>query len=260
MYEKIYYTFNILVLPIPCATFVEKRGTMTDSKSNTLEPLESLSMTDRVENILREYFTENAFKPGDSLPNELEMAQKLNVSRNVVREALSRLRMLGMIEARPRRGMVMSQPDLLAGIEKVLNPFLLSSDNLKDLFELRLILEMGISEFLFARKTEKDLEKLEAIVKKQKHPTVVSKEEEIAFHGKLYEMTGNDTFNRFQTLLMPTFDHVFSGFYDKGVKFEIANPVTHEDLFLLLKNGTQEDFRKGMYTHLAVYFASINDR
>ncbi|WP_149239644.1 FadR/GntR family transcriptional regulator [Dyadobacter sp. 32] len=233
---------------------------MTEARSSTLEPLESLSMTDRVENILREYFTDNAFKPGDSLPNELEMAQKLNVSRNVVREALSRLRMLGMIEARPRRGMIMAQPDLLAGMEKVLNPFLLSQDNLKDIFELRLILEMGISEFLFARKTDKDLDELEAIVNKQKHPTLVSKEEEILFHGKLYEMTGNDTFNRFQTLLMPTFQHVFTGFYDKGVKVEIEHPVTHRDLFLLLKNGTQEDFRKGMYTHLAVYFATIKDR
>ncbi|CAG5018620.1 hypothetical protein DYBT9275_06038 [Dyadobacter sp. CECT 9275] len=233
---------------------------MTEPKSNTLEPLESLSMTDRVENILREYFTENGFKPGDSLPNEIEISQKLNVSRNVVREALSRLRMLGMIETRPRRGMIMAQPDLLAGIEKVLNPLLLSQDNLKDIFELRLILEMGISEFLFARKTEKDLDELEAIVKRQKDLTVVSKEEEVAFHGKLYEMTGNDTFQRFQTLLMPIFEHVFTGYYNQETHVDIPNRVTHHDLFMLLKHGTQEEFRKGMYTHLAVYFATITDR
>ena len=232
---------------------------MTEPKSNTLEPLESLSMTDRVENILREYFTENGFKPGDSLPNEIEISQKLNVSRNVVREALSRLRMLGMVETRPRRGMIMAQPDLLAGIEKVLNPLLLSQDNLKDIFELRLILEMGISEFLFARKTEKNLNELEAIVKQQKDPTIVSKEEEVAFHGKLYEMTGNDTFQRFQTLLMPIFEHVFTGYY-QDTDIDIPNRVTHNDLFMLLKHGTQEEFRKGMYTHLAVYFASITDR
>ena len=230
---------------------------MTTNKLDTLEPLGSLSMTDRVENSLRLYFTESGFKPGDSLPNEQEMAQKLNVSRNVVREALSRLRMLGMIEARPRRGMVIAQPDLLVGLEKVMNPSLLSQDNLKDVFELRLILEMGIAEFLFARKTEQDLNELEAIVASQNDDTVVSKEEEIAFHGKLYEMTGNDTFKRFQTLLMPTFDHVFTGYYNQSKKIEIPNPVTHHDLFKILKTGTVEEFRKAMYTHLAVYFASI---
>src|SRR5215217_265452 len=96
-------------------------------KTNTtlLSPVSNLSMTDRVENSLRQYFEDNKFKPGDPLPNEMDMATQLNVSRNVVREALSRLRMLGMIEARPRRGMVMAQPDLLAGIEKVLNPMIL---------------------------------------------------------------------------------------------------------------------------------------
>ncbi|TKT88953.1 FadR/GntR family transcriptional regulator [Dyadobacter frigoris] len=233
---------------------------MSEVKHNTLEPLGSLSMTDRVENILREYFKENGLIPGDSLPNEMEISQKLNVGRNVVREALSRLRMLGMIETRPRRGMIMAQPDLLAGIEKVLNPLLLSQDNLKDIFELRLILEMGISEFLFARKTDKNLNELEAVVSKQKDAVVVSREEEVAFHGKLYEMTGNDTFKRFQNLLMPVFEHVFTEYYNKGIHHNIPNPVTHHDLFICLKQGTPDEFRKAMYKHLEVYFDTITGR
>ncbi|GAB3915683.1 GntR family transcriptional regulator [Larkinella terrae] len=214
-------------------------------------------MTDRVENILREYFTENAFKPGDALPNEMEIAQKLNVSRNVVREALSRLRMLGMIEARPRRGMIMAQPDLLAGIEKVLNPFILSKSNQNDIFELRLILEMGIAEFLFARKTPKDLDELEAIVEKQKGLPVLSKEDEIEFHGKLYDMTGNETFQRFQSLLFPVFEHVFATMVTTTEHAAPANPVSHYDLFKILKDGTPEEFRKAMHIHLSVYYNTI---
>ncbi len=229
---------------------------MSRNSVSPLVPLGSLSMTDRVENILREYFAENKFKPGDALPNETDIAAQLNVSRNVVREALSRLRMLGMIEARPRRGMIIAQPDLLAGLEKVLNPLILSIDNLKDIFEMRLILEMGIAEFLFARKTKKDIEELEALVMSQKDAFVPSKEEEVAFHGKLYEMTGNETFTRFQTLLMPVFDHVFSEYYDKGAKVSIPNPVIHRDLVEVLKNGNSDDFRKAMYTHLQPYYIS----
>lgn len=235
---------------------------MSLSRPNELEPLESLSMTDRVENILREYFADNGFKPGDQLPNEIEISQKLNVSRNVVREALSRLRMLGMIEARPRRGMTMAQPDLLAGIEKVMNPFILSQDNLKDIFEMRLILEMGIAEFLFARKNKKDLDALEEIVNKQKSLTTLTKEDEVAFHGKLYEMTGNETFTRFQSLLLPVFDHVFKSYYQAGEKDKqkIKDPVSHFDLFMILKKGTPEEFRKAMHKHLGVYYNTINKR
>ncbi len=97
-------------------------------------------MTDRVENILREYFEENAFQPGDALPGEVEIAEKLEVSRNVVREALSRLRMLGIVESRTRRGMIMARPDILGGFERVLNPYILGDKTLRDIFEIRLIL------------------------------------------------------------------------------------------------------------------------
>lgn len=221
-----------------------------------LEPLGALSMTDRVENILRQYFTDNKFKPGDALPNEIEIARQLNVSRNVVREALSRLRMLGMIEARPRRGMVMAQPDLLAGLEKVMNPLILSIDNLKDIFEMRLILEMGIAEFLFARKTKKDIAELEILVENQHDPYSPSKDEEVAFHSKLYEMTGNETLARFQTLLMPVFEYVFSEYYDRGNHVQIPEPVIHRDLVEILKNGNADEFRKAMYTHLLPYYIS----
>lgn len=221
-----------------------------------LEPLGALSMTDRVENILRQYFKDNKFKPGDALPNEIEIARQLNVSRNVVREALSRLRMLGMIEARPRRGMVMAQPDLLAGLEKVMNPLILSIDNLKDIFEMRLILEMGIAEFLFARKTKKDIAELEILVENQHDPYSPSKDEEVAFHSKLYEMTGNETFARFQTLLMPVFEYVFSEYYDRGNHVQIPEPVIHRDLVEILKNGNADEFRKAMYTHLLPYYIS----
>jgi DNA-binding FadR family transcriptional regulator len=60
-------------------------NTITD-----LQPLSNSSLSDQVENRLREYFVENAFEPGDSLPNELEIAERLHVSRKIVRESLSR--------------------------------------------------------------------------------------------------------------------------------------------------------------------------
>lgn len=231
---------------------------MRKPKPALLSPVNSLSMTDIVENSLREYFEDNKFKPGDQLPNEQEMATQLNVSRNIVREALSRLRMLGMIETRPRRGMVMSQPDLLAGIEKVLNPLILSKNNLKDIFELRLILEMGIAEFVFIRKTPAQIQELEEIVALQEDNMNLTIEEEVAFHGKLYEMAGNDTFARFQNLLIPVFHHVFFEKTKMNKKVVIPDPVTHADLVDILKTGTANDFRQAMYVHLSPYYQASN--
>jgi capsule polysaccharide export protein KpsE/RkpR len=62
------------------------------SLSDDLEPVVSATMADIVETRLLEYLKKKSFKPGDALPKEIELAKALGVSRNVLREALSRLR------------------------------------------------------------------------------------------------------------------------------------------------------------------------
>src|SRR5690625_2593349 len=222
-----------------------------------LQPIETLSMTDQVENILRKYFEDNAFLPGDSLPGEVEIAERLEVSRNVVREALSRLRMLGIVETKTRRGMVMGSPDILGGFERVLNPYILEADTLKDMFEIRLILEMGMAEILMSRITEKDIEELDKIVKEQDSIQRPTKEEEIRFHTKLYEITGNVTFRRFQKMLFPIFNYVFSE-YKSEKKIVHPSHVHHDGLVEILKKGSAVEFRKAMEVHLGPYFKLID--
>ncbi len=218
--------------------------------SKDLEPIGNSSMADIVELRLREYLKKKVFKPGDSLPKEMEIAEALGVSRNVVREALSRFRMLGMIETRKKRGMILSRPDILGSFERVLDPLIIDDETLQDIFELRLVLEMGLADLLFLRKNEENLLELEKIAKKE-----VVKDEtfrlmnEIDFHGKLYEMTGNNTLKRFQIMLLPIFAYVI-----KMEKKPVRGKVNHLQLVEILRNGTKEEFQKAMYEHLMPHF------
>ena len=59
-----------------------------------LQKINTPTMADIVEVRLIEFLKKKAFKAGDALPKEMEMAEALGVSRNVVREGLSRLKML----------------------------------------------------------------------------------------------------------------------------------------------------------------------
>ena len=226
--------------------------------SKDLGKIEVTTMTDMVELRLRQYLKKETFKPGDALPKELELAEALDVSRNVVREALSRLRMLGMIESKKKRGMVLTEPDILGGFERVMDPLLLDQKTLKDLFELRLVLEMGLADLLCARKTKKDLDELEDIVNKEvnKVQKPFQVKFEIAFHSKLYQMTGNETFMRFQTILLPVFEYVVAEEQKVNGEAKVGK-VTHRDLLELLKKGSPEDFRKGMKEHLSPHFERV---
>jgi GntR family transcriptional regulator, transcriptional repressor for pyruvate dehydrogenase complex len=223
-----------------------------------IERIANTTMADVVEKRLREYLKKNAIKPGDPIPKELELAEALQVSRNVVREALSRLKMLGMIESRKKRGMILSEPDIFGGFERVLDPLILEQRTLKDLFELRLVLELGLADLIFLRKTAKDIQDLEKIVQKSSNNNTTSfkVKNEIAFHGKLYEMTGNHTIMRFQKLLMPIFEYVVAEEEKQGATYSISQ-IKHSDLLEILKNGSADQFKDAMRTHLSPHFERL---
>jgi DNA-binding FadR family transcriptional regulator len=226
---------------------------MASDLNKDFTPVTSNTMTDTVELKLREYLKMKSFRPGDALPKEIELAEALGVSRNVIREALSRLRMLGMIESRRRKGMVLASPDILQAFERVLDPLIMDDTTLRDIFELRLVLEMGLGDLLYKRLNDKDLDELETIAASEvdKDKSFLVKNE-IAFHGKLYEMTGNSTLKRFQTMLLPVFAYAIA-LVDKPVK----GKVDHMGLVQLLKEGNKEDFKNGMWEHLKPHFDRI---
>jgi GntR family transcriptional regulator, transcriptional repressor for pyruvate dehydrogenase complex len=223
--------------------------------SAELKKIDQKTMADVVELQLRDYLKKKSFKPGDPLPSEQQLAESLGVSRNVVREALSRLRMLGIVETKKKRGMLLSRPDILGSFERVLDPLIMDTSTLQDLFELRLTLEVGLADILYKRKKTKDVEELEAIALRQQltigKPAFRIKHE-IAFHGKIYQMTGNDTMQRFQNMLLPIFGYVM----ELEKKYTPAS-VSHIQLVELLKDGTKEKFRQGMLQHLKHHFEAI---
>lgn len=225
------------------------------NNAEDFEPIVPVSMTEIVEERIRAFLKNKKLKPGDAMPTETELSDSLHVSRNVIREALSRFRMLGLIETRKKRGMVLTKPDIFSGLERVLDPALLSEDTLKDIFGMRLVIEMGLAELLFMHKTKSDIEALEEIVKKRKYngTSAFKLEQEVAFHGKLYEITRNDTLHRFQKLLLPIFQYVIN----VESHSHKAGSVGHAELIELLKKGNPASFRKGMYEHLKPHFEWI---
>lgn len=231
-------------------------------KFKKIDPIDTGSLVDKVEIKLLAFFKDNNLKPGDGIPKELEFAESLGVSRTVVREALLRLRTLGLVESKKHRGMILKQPDIINNFERILDPTLLGEDTLKQLFELRLILEMGMADFLFENRAKKDMDELEEIVAAEEAVGAgkirFTLDKEIAFHGKLYQMSNNITLQKFQNLLLPVFDYVYlketknadlDDYHFSGGKF-----VTHRMLFENLKVGTPETFRNAMRRHLEPHF------
>lgn len=228
----------------------------------TFEAIDNKTVTlvDQIENQLLTYFKNNKFQIGDEIPNETELANALGVSRSALREALSRLKMMGLIESRARRGMVIKEPSLLGGMKKIIAPWILCEKTLLDLLGFRVSLEIGISEYIFANITSEDIQELETIVRMGK---VLGNNEypmasEYMFHSKLYQITQNNMIAEFQDIIHPVLNFIKDKFREvfEPINMQLERQdrlVSHSDLLDHIKAGDKEGYRKAIEQHFLVY-------
>jgi GntR family transcriptional repressor for pyruvate dehydrogenase complex len=228
---------------------------------------QTTTLVDKVEDGLLNYLKEKDLRTGDPIPNEAELSATLGVARSVLREALSRLKMMGLIETRTRRGMILSEPSLLGGMKKIVNPLILSENTLFDILGFRIALEIGISEDIFRHITDKDLAELEDIVKMGTafENNSYSPVSEFTFHAKLYEITGNKTISEFQNIIHPVMTFVKKKFKDflEPINIEMKKKgelVTHADLLDFLKKRDGAGYRKAIEMHFEVYRIFMSNR
>ncbi len=231
------------------------------NNSGNFEKIDTTSLVDKVEKRIIEFLTVKNLKVGDSIPKELELTEALGVSRTVIREALLRLRMMGLIESKKKRGSVITSPDLISILEKSMDPRILDNNTLKEIFEMRLALEIGMADLIIARVTPQDIKELRMIVANDPpgtFDTLFLIEEEIKFHGKLYEITQNETLKKFQRLLLPVFNYVhLSGLLKKNSADK--KYASHKELVDVIETGDAEALRNSMRNHLQNHFSRLFD-
>lgn len=138
-------------------------------------------------------------KPGDTLPAEIELAERHGVSRSVIREALRMLSAKGLVESRPKAGTKVRQRNQW----NLLDPELLgwmfegkpTSSFVRSLFQLRLIVEPAAAELAARGRTAAQLARLgHALEEIGAHglATEEGRRADQAFHALILEATSNE--------------------------------------------------------------------
>ena len=86
------------------------------------KPIESISLVDKVEKILMNLIINKDFKIGDTHAKEKELSESFGVSRTVVREALSRLKQYGWVKSCRKRGIIITEPDVINNFKYSMTP------------------------------------------------------------------------------------------------------------------------------------------
>ncbi len=109
---------------------------------------------------VRAWIANGDLKHGDKLPSEKEMQEHFRVSRSVIREAISQLNALHLVDTFHGKGSyVTEQP---SSAFAVINEQPTDDTFSEQLWEFRSILEPAVAKLAAQRRTDEDLEKLTA--------------------------------------------------------------------------------------------------
>ncbi|SNX66184.1 GntR family transcriptional regulator [Streptomyces sp. TLI_55] len=144
-----------------------------------------------------EFIAESRLVAGDRLPTESDLAQRLNTSRTVVREAVKILSALGRVRAHKGRGLFVADDEGMLITSRWGGFFRpVDLDHVLMLFEFRRVQEMAASSLAATRATPAELRTIEVAMQRCRHGFVHGQVDEFneadeAFHGAVATASHN---------------------------------------------------------------------
>lgn len=193
-------------------------------------------------------------RPGDQLPTEQQLAQTFGVSRNVVREAIARLRSEGRIWSQQGRGaFVADQPN--ATTLTIDYEALQQAAAFQSLFELRGILEVEAAALAAKRRTGDDLMAMkDALVTMRDAPygSVMWLKTDLEFHKTVAAATGNLYMVQFLMFVSERVREsiLASGNQQRSEDLAAVTLGEHQRILDAIEAGDGDEARVAMRAHL----------
>ncbi|WCM86211.1 FadR/GntR family transcriptional regulator [Acidovorax sp. NCPPB 3576] len=194
--------------------------------------------------------------PGDKLPTESEIMRAHDVSRTVVREALSKLQAAGLVETRHGIGTFVLPPRA-GGVFRLDPSELTASVDVLAVLELRISLETESAGLAAMRRSETHLQAMRQALDDFERNVAMGGDtvgHDFRFHLQIAEATGNpyfaDIMNHLGTTLIPRTR--ISGIRNAVRGHEYLSRVNreHEEIYSAIARKDPESARAAMRIHL----------
>ena len=181
------------------------RTSVTAPVKVEIETIQKTKVYEEVVAQLERLILDGTLRPGDKLPPERELAERFDVSRSAVREAIRALELKGFVEPRPGEGTLVRIPT----IESLLNPLasLLGRkhDLVAELLEVREMIEPAVAARAARNAGPEDLARMEDILNRQKEKVSrheLAIEEDSEFHYTIARATKNSVILKVLDMMM----------------------------------------------------------
>ncbi len=169
-------------------------------------PIQRKKLSDQVAEQLRAQIVDKEYLPGDKLPVEKELAEQFKVSRITIREAIHKLDFMGILEVRQGSGTYVREITPINYIRTLLPMLSMDHNSLKDIFEVRHIIECKTAEYAALNAKEDDLKEMKSVLKRMSVAinagnSVTYNSLDVQFHYLIARSTHNQILVTIQELL-----------------------------------------------------------
>ena len=196
-------------------------------------------------------------KPGDRLPSERKIEEKLGISRGPINRAFRRLETYGILKTVPQSGTYVARigVDALEGL--LANVLKLEDQDFQALVDTRRVLEVYAVELVAQRATDEEIRELEELQKSiaaKIKDGVTSFDEDMVFHLKIAEFSKNPVLKSILTLLVSEVIQQFKDFEQSIGKQRVLQRLLqaiqeHEAVIAAVRERNPEDAAESMRLH-----------
>ena len=122
-----------------------------------LEPVKKTNIVDQIIARINDSIISGQYRAGEKLPNEYELMEELQVSRNSLREAFKILSAMGIIEIRRGDGTYVCSEVKPSAFDSVIYSVIYDMSTNEELVEMRRILDESILHMAIRNAVEEDI-------------------------------------------------------------------------------------------------------
>lgn len=195
-----------------------------------------------------------AYRPGDRLPGERQLAKHLSVSRASIREAIRRLETIGFVEIHQGVGTFVKAPGNEVLRAALVSPLAPDPPTLRKLFEIREIIEVEAAARAAQRVTAAQLGKMRYCLdelalraaRRDMRGAVIA---DVEFHRVIIEATGNDMLVKLVDNLIDLLREMrlSTGMFEEMLHHTIED---HSAVYDAIRRGDAAAAKHAMQAHL----------
>jgi len=222
-----------------------------------IRPIKSKRTTEIILEQIKALIARGELSQGDRLLTENELAERFQVSRTSVREALAALSLTGILEIRQGGGIFVKANPSNSVIEPLSFILLLEKDELQNILEVRKALEVEAAGLAAQRRKKEDLETMQKLIEQMEKDLPDAKNSEaldLKFHLAIAKASYNPLLNRMMNTVQETIGQTLRA--TRALWISATEGTTsrlfeeHRSIYEMIRDQNDEMARKLTFEHL----------